>query len=90
MRTHYRQISLVLVNMSSRLAIPIYVDTNALSDILASIEDGFPMSDNVTAYSSDSKNIQLSGGLVEDSLFYLDRNGIWKERVESRKKLRET
>lgn len=90
MRTHYRQISLVLVNMSSKLAIPIYLDTNALPDILASIEDGFSISDNVTAYSSDSKNTQLSGGAEEDWLFYLDTNGIWKERVESRKKLRES
>jgi hypothetical protein len=33
--------------MSSKLAIPIYLDTIALPDILASIEDGFSMSDNV-------------------------------------------
>jgi hypothetical protein len=41
--------------------IPIYLDTTALLDILASIEDGFFMSATVTTYSSDSKNTQLSG-----------------------------
>jgi hypothetical protein len=92
MTTHYRQISLVLVNMISKLAIPIYLDTNALPDILASIEDGFSMSDNATAYSSDSKNTQLYLGAQRRIVYsiltgiVLGRNGLSRgksyEKVE--------
>jgi|GEM_PF-843314 hypothetical protein len=39
------------------LVIPIYIDTNALLDLLASIEDGFSVVEKVTTRNSDSKNI---------------------------------
>ncbi len=47
--------------MTREYAIPRYLDTAASLDILASIEDGFSMSNNVTTVSSDSKNTQLAG-----------------------------
>jgi hypothetical protein len=50
-----------LATMSHEFIIPIYLDTSALLDILASMEDGFSMSNNVTTYSSNSKNTQVSG-----------------------------
>lgn len=47
---------------SHDLAIPVYLDTNALLDVLASIEGGFSMVEKVTTRSSQSQNTQLSGG----------------------------
>lgn len=58
---YYRQPPVVLTTMSHEFAIPMYLDTTALLDILGSIEDGFSMSNNVTTVSSSSKNTELSG-----------------------------
>ena len=56
--------------MSHELAIPMYLDTTVLLDILASIEDGFSMSNNVTTVSSSSKSTELSGKRrISHSLF---------------------
>ncbi len=47
--------------MSHELAIPMYLDTTVLLDILVPIEDGFSMSNNVTTVSSsNSKSTELS------------------------------
>src|SRR3712207_1819907 len=53
--------SVVLTTISHELAIPMYLDTTVLLDILASIEDDFTMSNNVTTVSSSSKSSELSG-----------------------------
>lgn len=37
--------------MKADLIVPIYVDTNALLDLLASIEGGFSLVEKVTSYS---------------------------------------
>lgn len=47
---------------SSDLAIPVYLDTNMLLDLLASIEGGFSMVEKITTRSADSKTTELSGG----------------------------
>jgi hypothetical protein len=44
------------------LFIPIYLDTNTLLDILASIEGGFSVAEKITSSSADSKRSQQSGG----------------------------
>ncbi|HHT9124420.1 MAG TPA: DUF6414 family protein [Candidatus Brocadiia bacterium] len=44
------------------LAIPLYLDTNTLLDLLASIEGGFSMVEKITTRSADSKTTELSGG----------------------------
>ncbi len=70
--------------MSHEYAIPMYLDTTALLDILASIEDGFSMSNNVTTISSNSKNTELSGkaGLDIPSLS-IHFGGMGKKESES-------
>jgi hypothetical protein len=81
--------------MSHEFAIPMYLDTTALLDILASIEDGFSMSNNVTTVSSSSKNTELSGKAAFDitllplRLFGMGRresgSGLSEERTLERK-----
>lgn len=44
------------------LFIPIYLDTNTLLDILASIEGGFSVAEKITSSSADSKSSQQSAG----------------------------
>lgn len=46
---------------SHDLAIPIYLDTNTLLDLLASIEGGFSIVERITTRSADSKATELSG-----------------------------
>jgi hypothetical protein len=43
--------------MSQDLIIPVYVDTNALLDLLASIEGGFSVVEKVTTHSADTRGI---------------------------------
>lgn len=70
-RMYYRQQPPVaLTTMSHEFAIPMYLDTTALLDILASIEDGFSMSNNVTTVSSSTKNTELSGKAGLDIPFF--------------------
>jgi len=47
---------------SHDLAIPIYLDTNALLDLLASIEGGFSVVEKITTRSNVSKATEVSGG----------------------------
>ncbi len=44
--------------MQEDLIIPIYVDTNALLDVLASIEGGFSVVEKITSQSADTKGIE--------------------------------
>jgi hypothetical protein len=44
------------------LAIPIYLDTNSLLDLLSSIEGGFSFVEKITTRSGDTKSTELSGG----------------------------
>lgn len=49
--------------MKSNLVIPIYVDTNALLDLLASIEGGFAKVEKITTQSTSNKNASIEGKL---------------------------
>lgn len=44
--------------MQEDLIIPVYVDTNALLDVLASIEGGFSVVEKITSQSTDAKGIE--------------------------------
>ncbi|MGC1120408.1 MAG: hypothetical protein WBA22_04875 [Candidatus Methanofastidiosia archaeon] len=44
------------------LAIPIYLDTNTLLDLLASIDEGFSVAEKTTTRSFGSSTMELSGG----------------------------
>lgn len=46
--------------MPSQLNIPIYLDTNALLDLLATIEGGFSMIERISSQTSSSKEIERS------------------------------
>lgn len=46
--------------MSSNLVVPVYIDTNALLDLLASIEGGFSVVEKVTTQSSSATGSQKS------------------------------
>ncbi|HEX6253814.1 MAG TPA: hypothetical protein VFZ55_06305 [Nitrososphaera sp.] len=70
--------------MSNEFAMPIYLDTTTLLDILGSIEDGFSMSNNVTTVSSSTKNRELSGkGGIDIPLLGLRLGGTAKKEKGS-------
>lgn len=62
------------------IIVPIYLDTNTLLDLLASIEDGFSVAQKVTTQSQGAESTELSGsgefGIAAVlSLFRLDLKG---------------
>ena len=48
--------------VSDDLIIPIYIDTNALLDLLASVEEGFSIVEKITSRNTHSRNSDQSGG----------------------------
>jgi hypothetical protein len=73
------------------LIVPIYIDTSALLDILASIEGGFSVVERVTtsAQNNDVSDKSIQGGLglsnVLSGLLKLDLNATRSQRSEGQR-----